>query len=179
MFNFFRKKIEGIRVRDNIFMSTSAKYKAMLAEWEKDKSIVYLFWFDESLNEASNFFSTAATEEVTLLLVRQTTSHQLSGKVPVFAEHYPLETKEQDYYKKMNLDAVKVYSALNEPLYKHFGAEKIIDLMRKLGMKEDEAIEHKMISSSIKKAQSKIQKNVVVEQTAHSQSDWLEKNYKP
>jgi len=179
MFNFFRKKSEGPQVTDAVFISTAAKYQVMLDEWKKNKSIIYIFWFEDSLNEASSYFSTATTEEVVLLLARETTFHQLSGKISVFAEHYPLETKEQDYYQKMNLKSVKVYSALNEPLYKHFGAEKIIDIMRKLGMKEDEAIEHSMISSSIKKAQKKIEQNVLIEKTAHSQSDWLQKNYKP
>ncbi|MEO5945256.1 MAG: hypothetical protein ABIP79_00455 [Chitinophagaceae bacterium] len=179
MFNLFKKKSERAKVTDIVFISTAEKHKVMLEDWKKDQSITYIFWFEDSLNEALSFFSASAAEEITLLLVRQTSSPQLSGKIPVFAEHHPLETKEQDFYRKMNMNQVKVYSALNEPLYKHFGAEKIIDLMRKLGIKENEAIEHKMISSSIKKAQNEIQKNVVVEQTAHSQSDWLQKNYKP
>mgnify|MGYP003546834439 CR=1 FL=1 len=178
MFNFFRKRSDGPQVTDAVFISTAAKYQVMLDEWEKNKSIIYIFWFDDSLNEATTYFSTATTEEVVLLLARQITFQQLSGKIPVFAEHYPLETKEQSFYEKMNLKQVKVYSALNEPLYKQFGADKIVELMRKLGMKEDEAIEHNMISTSIKKAQKKIEKNIVFEQTAHSQSDWLQKNYK-
>ena len=178
MFNFFRKKSEGTQVSDAVFISTAAKYQVMLDEWEKNKSIIYLFWFDDSLSEAAAFFSSATTEENILLLTRQTTSQQLSARIPIFAEHYPLETKEQDFYKKLNLDVVKVYSALDEPLYKHFGADRIIDLVQKLGMKESEVIEHKMVSSSIKKAQQKIEKNIVFEQTAHSQSDWLQKNYK-
>lgn len=179
MFNFFRKKSKGTQVTDVVFISTAAKYQTMLEEWKKDKSIVYLFWFDDSISEAAAFFTTATTEENILQLTRQTTSQQLAGKIPVFAEHYPLENKEQDFYKKLNLDVVKVYSALDEPLYKHFGADRIIDIVQKLGMKENEAIEHSMVSSSIKKAQQKIEKKVVFEQTAHSQSDWLQKNYKP
>ena len=179
MFNLFKKKQEGAKVTDTVFISTAAKYQAMIEEWKKDKSIVYLFWFDDSLSEAATFFSAAMTEEDILLLTRQATSQQLSAKISIFAEHFPLENKEQDYYKKLNLDVVKVYSALDEPLYKHFGADRIIDIVQKLGMKENEAIEHSMVSSSIKKAQQKIEKKVVFEQTAHSQSDWLQKNYKP
>ncbi len=179
MFNLFKKKSKGAKVTDTVFISTTEKYQVMLEEWKKDQSIAYIFWFEDSLNEAVAFFSAATTEEITLLLVRQATSQQLAGKIPVFAEHHPLENKEQEFYRKMNMNQVKIYSALNEPLYKHFGSEKIIDLMRKLGIKENEAIEHSMISSSIKKAQKNIEKNVVIEQTAHSQSDWLQKNYKP
>jgi len=48
--------------------------------------------------------------------------------------------------------------------------------MQQLGMKEDEIIEHKMISNAIRKAQDKIEKKLLMEQTAHSQEDWLIKN---
>jgi preprotein translocase subunit SecA len=45
-----------------------------------------------------------------------------------------------------------------------------------MGMKEDEAIEHALITSSIKNAQEKINSKVSFDQTAHSQADWFSKN---
>lgn len=77
----------------------------------------------------------------------------------------------------MNVKQVIVFSSLNEPLFKRFGADKIIQVMKQLGMKDDEVIEHSMINKAIQRAQEKIEKKVVVEQSAHSQHDWLEKNF--
>lgn len=79
----------------------------------------------------------------------------------------------------MNLETVQVFSSLREPLFQQFGGEKIIQLMKQLGMKEEEVIENAMISKAIKKAQEKIEGKVISELPVRSQLDWIEKNYKP
>ena len=71
-----------------------------------------------------------------------------------------------------------VFSALDEPLFKHFGSDKVIPFMKMLGMKEDEAIEHSMVSKSIIKGQEKLSGMVSLEQSANSQAEWMEKNIK-
>ena len=78
----------------------------------------------------------------------------------------------------MNLQTVQVFSSMREPLFQQFGGERIIQLMQKMGIKEDELIEHPLISGSIQKAQKTIEKKVLIEQTALYQADWFEKNYK-
>jgi preprotein translocase subunit SecA len=65
---------------------------------------------------------------------------------------------------------------MDEPLFKHFGSEKLIPLMKMMGMKEDEVIEHSMVSKSIMKGQEKIAQQVSLEQTAGSQEEWMRKN---
>ncbi|MGB3007892.1 MAG: hypothetical protein WBC06_15365 [Chitinophagaceae bacterium] len=178
MFNFFKKKEPETKVIDKILMDESGKLKAMFDEWSKDKNIAFIFWFDESMRLAENYFSNQTSEPVTLLTTREAAMPQLNGKTPVFAEHYPLRTKEEELYQRMNLQTVQVFSSMREPLFQQFGGERIIQLMQKMGIKEDELIEHPLISGSIQKAQKKIEKKVLIEQTALSQADWFEKNYK-
>jgi preprotein translocase subunit SecA len=67
---------------------------------------------------------------------------------------------------------------MDEPLFKHFGSEKMIPLMKLLGMKENEVIEHSFVSQSIIKGQNKIAAMVSFEQSADSQKEWLERNLK-
>ncbi len=50
--------------------------------------------------------------------------------------------------------------------------------MQKLGLKEDEIIEHKMVSQSIANAQKKIEEKLVIEQSVRSQAEWIERNIK-
>ena len=50
--------------------------------------------------------------------------------------------------------------------------------MKMLGMKEDEAIGHSMVSNSILKGQEKIARKAVLEISAHSQAEWMEMNLK-
>jgi preprotein translocase subunit SecA len=74
------------------------------------------------------------------------------------------------------LNEALIYSALDEPLFKHFGGDKIIQMMKQLGMKEDSMIEHKMVSKAIENAQEKIEKKVIAEQDASSPQKWIERN---
>ncbi len=51
----------------------------------------------------------------------------------------------------------KFFLSLEDDLMRIFGSDRIKGIMSKLGMKEDEPIEHKMISNAIAKAQKKVE----------------------
>lgn len=51
----------------------------------------------------------------------------------------------------------KFFLSLEDDLMRIFGSDKISGIMNTLGMKEDEPIEHRMISNSIAKAQQKVE----------------------
>ena len=179
MFSFFKKKKTEITVIDKVVIDEIAKLNAMITYWQSNKNIAFIFWFDESLRFAANYFADNKAEPITLLTAREAGTPQLAGQEPVFAEHYPLRSKEEELYHKMGLKKAVVFSSLKEPLFQRFGADKIIQVMQQLGMKEDEVIEHGMVSKAIQRAQDKIEKKVLIERSAHSQHDWLEKNFIP
>ncbi|MFH0898551.1 MAG: preprotein translocase subunit SecA [bacterium] len=52
----------------------------------------------------------------------------------------------------------KFYVSLDDGLMRIFGGERLKSMMIRLGMKEGESIEHKMVSRSIEKAQEKVEK---------------------
>ena len=87
-----------------------------------------------------------------------------------------MKSKEGTTSSAIGLKVNIILTALDEPLLSHFGGEKLIKIMQSLGMKEDEIIEHKMVSQSIANAQEKIEKKIVVEQSARSQAEWMERN---
>ncbi len=176
MFSLFKKKVGEIKITEKIVISERAKLQAMQAYWQTDKNTVFIFWFEETIRQAEIFFAGQATGNIPLLTAREAGSHRLAGQTAVFGEHHPLLSKEMELYERLDLGSVVVFSSLNEPLFKHFGGDKIIQLMKQLGMKEDEVIEHNMISKAIRNAQEKIEKKVSVEQSARSQKDWIEKN---
>lgn len=176
MLNLFKKKEQELKVVDKVTISGAAKLQAMLAEWNRDKNTAFIFWFDESLRQAASFFATQTIEPVTLLGLREAGHPQIDGKSIVFAEHYPLKSKEEELYKKLNVKLPVIFSSLGEPLFKIFGADKIVEMMKQLGMKEEEVIEHKMISKAIRKTQEKIEDKVLIDQPAQSQQEWLERN---
>lgn len=51
----------------------------------------------------------------------------------------------------------KFYLSLEDNLMRIFASERMASMMRRLGMQEDEAIEHKMVSNAIENAQRKVE----------------------
>ncbi|MEO8665781.1 MAG: preprotein translocase subunit SecA [Ignavibacteria bacterium] len=53
----------------------------------------------------------------------------------------------------------KFFLSLEDDLMRLFGSERIASVMERLGIKEGEAIEHKMITNSVERAQKKVEEN--------------------
>jgi len=158
-------------------MTTDAKFRGLLEAWKNDKTIIIVCWFDETFRNLSAFLTTATNESVPLFTPREVQSVFLQGKQIIFAEHYPLWQKENDFFSKLGLSTVSIFSSLDEPLLSRFGGEKIDLLLKKMGMSPTTPIEHIMISKAIKSAQQKISKKIVYEQPANSAADWMTRNY--
>lgn len=95
--------------------------------------------------------------------------------------HYPLPDKETRWLQKIQLlPTVKItfYTSLEDASFKPFNSDRMIELMNKMGMKEDEAIEHTMVTKSMERARMKIQEDVLTEQDASSEEEWFRKNFK-
>lgn len=172
MFGLFKKKEGSIQINEKILVSETEKWKALQTYCTNHPNTVLIFWFEETLDQAA----TVLSPEIPLLLSREVYAHSIAGKTPVFAEHHPMLSKEKALFEKLGLTAITIYSALAEPLFKHFGSDKIISMMKQLGMKEDEIIEHNMITKAIRNAQEKIEKKLIVDHHASSQREWMEKN---
>ena len=171
MFNLFKKKEESVKVIDKIWMTQESKWNGLFELWKKDPEIVIIAWFSSTLHHIETLFSNETSSAVSLFSAREIHSSQLSDKKIIFAEHHPLRKKEQEAFSQWHLKEAIVHSALDEPLFKHFGGDKIVQLMKQMGMKDDSIIEHKMISNAIENAQEKIEKKVVTENTASSQQE--------
>jgi hypothetical protein len=121
-------------------------------------------------------FAGETSNEVTTFQANQVHASQLTGKKIIFVEHYPLLKKEQELIEKLALPEVFIHSALDEPMFAHFGGDKIVKMMKQLGMKEEQSVQHKMISQAIVNAQEKIEKKVSSEHLAGSQREWMTLN---
>lgn len=181
LFNLFGKK-EG-NADDHVFVdrayvSTAAKMNACAELARKAPSSLFICWFADTAAAFRTFFREQGLDEQLVVDTHHLHASKLANKTPVFVEHYPLHSKELELIKNWEARNIVVYSALDEPLFKHFGSDKIIPLIKMLGMKENEAIEHNMVTKSIIKGQEKIAGQVATEQPASSQGGWMEKNLK-
>lgn len=100
----------------------------------------------------------------------------------LFAGHYPLPAKETKYIEKLSSSypksTITFYSSLDDPSFESFGGDRIVTLLDQLGLKEDECIEHPMVTKSMANARAKIESKVTSEIAARSEEEWFLKNVK-
>ena len=175
MFSLFGRKEIQPKITDRVFISSVARQNAIVEKARSQRVLVIITWFDESyhLVQSSLQSNNLQTE---IYLAREIAAHNIQTRPVLFFEHYPLLQKEIELIRRLQLKEVIFYSALDEPLFKHFGGEKIISLMQKMGLSENEAVEHSMIGAAIRNAQEKLSKEIMVEHTAMSQAEWFSKN---
>jgi hypothetical protein len=173
--SWFSKKGSLPPVRELVFMHNKAKWLAVKKLQEEYPGAIIIAWFPDTQSAFQQFASEQAFD-CEISLAREVNSFQVAGKTVIFLEHYPLSDKETSLLQSWKPTSTFVLSALDEPLFTHFGGERIIQLMQQMGMKEDEPLEHTMITSAIQNAQQKLAKKVTVEHTAASMEEWFRKN---
>ena len=161
--------------KDKIYIHSTGKMNACLQLAKAQPKAIFMAWFDETAKTYKVFFAQNGIDEDRITTVDKIDLAILRNHQPVFLEHYPLPAKELELVKDGQLTNIPVFSAMDEPLFKHFGSDKMIPLIKLFGMKESEAIEHSYVTESIIKGQGKIANNVITEQTANSQAKWMNK----
>lgn len=175
MFGLFKKKEPEIKVVDKVWMTEDAKWNACLQLLKENSNLQFVAWFEDTRKKLNQLLE-QYNHQHKVILYRQTISSQKQHYI--FVEHYPLLQKESELFKHLELTNANVLSSLDEPLFKQFGSENITSILQKIGMNANEMIEHTMITNSIKRAQEKIAKKVLIDNTANNQADWLLKNMK-
>jgi hypothetical protein len=176
MSSLFTKSKGSFNGNDTVFLTSTAKWKACLAAATNSPAAVFIAWFPDTAQQLQAYINQHNAAEPTMLLYRNANSFNTKDKHIIFVEHYPLPQKENELYISLGLKEVHVYSSLDEPLFMHFGGERIIELLNKLGMKEDEPLENALITKALHNAQEKIAAKVPLEQSALSQAEWFRKN---
>ena len=179
LFNFFSKKEDSetpALFKDKVFINSTGKMNACLKRAKELPEAFFIAWFKETASTYKCFFEQNGIDEHRIVEAHLVDKKYLQGNEPVFLEHHPLHAKEEALTKDWNHVSMWVFSAMDEPLFKHFGSDKMIPLIKLFGMKESEAIEHSYVTESILKGQNKIAAKVLVEQPANSQAEWMEKN---
>ncbi|QOI96893.1 MAG: hypothetical protein HRU69_05015 [Flammeovirgaceae bacterium] len=171
MFGLFRKD-DSVKIIDRVWLSTPAKWNACVAMLKANPACLFIAWFEDTSLQLKSLLG----NEAPVFLANEV--NYVNGRLVMMVEHYPLAQTEQDFFKRLQLREVPVLSALDEPLFMQFGGERTVELMKKLGMGEDEILGHDLITSSIRRAQQKISRSVKVEQKAPSQEKWFALNFR-
>jgi hypothetical protein len=105
-----------------------------------------------------------------------------AGNTVIFGERFPLAQQEQQLAKQLEKLGVSMpilaYTALDDSFFLQFGGERIAKLMKSMGMDDREFIEHPMIQSAIKNAQSKLAQKVSITSKTKSPEEWFSMHMK-
>ena len=178
MFKLFRSGENNAKITDRVFIHQQGKWNYCLKILSEEPKTIFIGWFDATIAELENIIASNNSSPVTILNAKTIHRSQVQGSPIIFIEHHPVKSKEELVFSELSLKEVIILTALDEPLIALFGGEKLPGIMQKIGMKEDEIIEHKMVSQSIANAQKKIEEKLVIEQSARSQAEWIERNIK-
>ncbi len=171
---FFSKKNRGPDVTDIVFMGESGCNNA-IAKWLQDNNQgIVVAWFQHELEQLRT--KLGSFSENRFVLADRLVFSLGAPKPILFAGHYPIHSPEMDLCEKTGLDKMLVYTHLDAPLFKIFGSDRIKELMIKMGMNEDEPVNHSMITSAIIKAQEKIAKEYLTDMHSSSEEEWFRLN---
>jgi hypothetical protein len=165
----FHKKITNV-----IYASELAKQKGIINYAQVNNDAIFIAWFtNTAVNYRKQFIANNMSED-RIVEAKSFSTAKYSTATIIFLEHFPLRAKEEALVQNCMQVEFIFYNALTEPIFAYFGSDKIIDVMSRLDYKDDETIQHKMIDSSLLKAQQKIAERVQFEtNTSASQSDWM------
>ena len=175
MFRLFKSGAPGIKAIDKVWMSKEAKLNACVDLLRVNPTCLFVAWFEETFQELQQLLN-PQKDKVNLILAASLNADMMQNHMVVFAEHHPLAKVEQTLFSTLGLVDVPILSSLDEPFFHSFGGERIIDLMKKMGLKENEVLGHPMITRSIHNAQESIAKRATTNLNAISQKDWLATN---
>lgn len=174
-FNFFHSKSAAPKITDLIWLNADAKQKGFVQLLEQYPSAVIAAWFNETITRFLQILP-AVLPKKEIRNIRQLATPQVDNRPVILLEHYPLFSREEQLMQHWKAAGIYVLNSLDEPLFSFFGGENITPLLQKMGMQENESIEHPMVSKALKNAQQKLDKLVITEHGAASQQEWFRRN---
>ena len=198
MFKLFKSKPKVVPVTHHVYLSQTELYRQLIGKVikssEASNRLMLVYHFNETgvairkLLEAAQVSFGAWTDPIgtdsNVLLIESKKLRQFSKiddfSTILFSEIHPIggvDVEFNELLKAKNVVAeIVFYVSMDSPILSRFGAEKIIDMMNRLGMKENEKIEHKMIDTSILRAQERLKELIVHEKEAESIQEWMDFN---
>jgi hypothetical protein len=193
MFSLFKSKKKEIITTDFIWKNEAVKYNALVKELKEHEKSVLVYYFEDTknaieelLNAAQLNYSTEANSFASKiwLINANTLIHKadIGNRTVFFAEHHPSYSRENEIktylLEKLGIQEVRFYTSFEDKLMQMFGSERILQLMEKMGFKDDEVLQHPYINSSLQKAQQRIDENLSFHNNnTRLRKDWFEINF--
>jgi hypothetical protein len=97
----------------------------------------------------------------------------------LFYGHYPIPSRETRMLEKLPTGSdIIFYTSLDDPAFLIFGGAQLKTTLEKIGLTNEEAIEHAMATRAMLNARKKIEQHVRQEVPCSTEAEWFSKNYK-
>jgi len=173
IFNLFNKE-PAISRTDLIWINYAAKLNGTRDYLSKNKTDLCVAWFEETHRGFTRFLNEENHMNIGISMAGSLRLYDLGGKNAVFLEHYPLYKKEADLLSNYKPASVCFMNSLDDALFQIFGGN-IAALMRGMGLGEEEYIENSMVTSSVIKAQKKVEKKIREDFYVRSGQEWIDR----
>jgi hypothetical protein len=194
MFGWFTKKPAAPAYDDRVWIDGRARLDALVRSAREGDTWILPF-FEATADAVCDALTTAGVPfartgsgyaswspgvRVTLAeRIGQVTGSLPDGLRVLVAEHHPLPDD-----NRALLDALAsrtnarpvFFVALDEPLMRRFGGERVAELMARMGLARDEPVEHALVKKSLENARAKVSEKVKMPSPARSMEEWLERN---
>ena len=153
---FFSKKPKKAELSFQVYFTKLVKYQQMIELlMEGNGGAKLLYFFNQTKEEVSDLIAAAGVSNCEIL-----DAHTYFNTTPekVFlVEAHPLASVTDQLLSKLHPETeLYCFIGMDELLMKLFGSDRLMSMMEKMGIKSDEVISHTLVTSSIKKAQVKL-----------------------
>ena len=171
IFNLFGKKSASPRT-DIIWMTSKAMLNGCIKFLTENKPDMYIAWFEDTAEKFNRFLNEENNMNITIKIATSLQPYHLDNKKILILEHYPLYSKE-DYLLTGN-KPLKIYfiNSLDDTIFQIFGGN-IAQVMKSMGLEENDSIENSLLSKSIVNAQKRLEKKVPDDFYARTGEEWL------
>jgi hypothetical protein len=195
-FLFGSKKRTNVQiVPDHIWMTTGAKFAGVAKEAEeRSKSetvaILLVSHFSDVLARLQELTNQRTFGVPCMAVLASSLDANLAASLNLdesamidilVAERHPLPSVDDrlgEFADELNCRCrFSHHVSLEDAVMKVFGGDWLRNVLKQMGMKDDEAIESQMISRRIRRAQQRIEGRAIGSPDADSAAEWLEKNY--
>ncbi len=165
----FKKTVHEMRkqfqTRGLKFKDYDAAFRFHVEEWKEGRGPVLLV-MAEKLSELDTLFQPLEEAE-------------MKGREILIsaAEHHPLKEGDEILFSFASRlpcrSRIRFHCAIDEPLFKMFGGDRLSSILKNMGWNENDSISHSMIISAIEKAQEKVKQKARGNERVDSVEDWF------
>jgi hypothetical protein len=173
IFSLFNKNSVVPRT-DLVWITSAAKLKGTLDYLAKNSADLCVAWFEETHRVFNRYLIEENNIHIEIKMAESLRLYDLNNKTAVFLEHHPVYTKEAGLLSDNKPANVCFMNSLDDTIFQLFGGN-IANLMRSMGLEDDQYIENSLVSTSVIKAQKKLEKNIREDFHARSGEEWMDR----